>query len=391
MSCPSIHWGEPAAQSIHQQQFAAHLTKGGHEVTLLARPPLGGQPSPPTEAQLVLLGASAPPLERVTFSLQTRTVVRRLLSEGRFDLVHDRGYLGGGVALRAASRAGLPSVLQIDDDWPRTEAQAQPLLRAPRIEAVAHRWCGRLASGATRAFAVSQSLRQTVVTDWGADATHIDVVPNGVDLELFLPDHPQAQRERRTLGLEGREVIVFVGALGPWHGVATLLAALTQVRRQLPQAHALIIGGRRGGTQGEALVQAIAAAGLERAVTALGVVPPERVPGLLSVGDVAVAPYPNVPYGFSPFKVFEYLAAGLPIVASDLPFVREVLDEQVAVLTAAGQPAPLAQALVELLRDDARRRRMGAAARERAVLRHGWGASTRALLSVYERALSSRT
>jgi glycosyltransferase involved in cell wall biosynthesis len=104
---------------------------------------------------------------------------------------------------------------------------------------------------------------------------------------------------------------------------------------------------------------------LGRRVTLTGLVPPAEVAGLLRSAHVLVLPNSasaiSAAYT-SPLKLFEYLAAGRPIVASDLPAFREVIGDEQAVLVAPDDPGALAAALTALRDDYARRVRMGEAA-----------------------------
>ena len=127
MSCPGVIWGEPTAQSIHQEEFVRHLDAMGHEVTVVTRA-LNGKG--------LAMGAAGPTLvpvaggeyrfARALFTLDTVRVLRELIEKEEFTLIHDRGYLGGGMGVRAARAAALPSVLQVDDNWPVTDHGAEP-------------------------------------------------------------------------------------------------------------------------------------------------------------------------------------------------------------------------------------------------------------------------
>ena len=164
-------------------------------------------------------------------------------------------------------------------------------------------------------------------------------------------------------------MVVFVGTLKPWHGVDVLVeaAALATEPWQLR-----IIGD---GPERQRLTEL---------ADRLGVVPdlrgalaPADVPAALEGAMVGVAPYPaEVADGqqyFSPLKVYEYGAAALPVVASRVGQLPEVvLDGVTGVLVEPSDPRALAAALDTLVADPARAARMGAAARTRMVAQHSW-------------------
>ena len=107
------------------------------------------------------------------------------------------------------------------------------------------------------------------------------------------------------------------------------------------------------------------------------ILPHQAVPGLLAYADVGVAPYPELEdFYFCPLKVIEYLTAGLPVVASDLGDMAELVAHgQTGLLVAPGDTRALAHALTELHADPRQRARFGARARRRAETRHGWEVS----------------
>jgi glycosyltransferase involved in cell wall biosynthesis len=115
----------------------------------------------------------------------------------------------------------------------------------------------------------------------------------------------------------------------------------------------------------------------------MGAIPHSRVPAVLAEADIALAPYAvDAPEYFSPIKLFEYMAAGLAVVAGDLPAVREVVSKETAVLVPKGDPEALAAAVAGLSMDAARRQRLGRAARALVAAEHTWRHRARRVLAV---------
>ncbi len=183
------------------------------------------------------------------------------------------------------------------------------------------------------------------------------VTPNGVNTDRIRPVTPD---------LGGDPVVVFVGTLKPWHGVEDLVraAALARVPWRLR-----LVGD---GPQRTALGELAAEHGVD--LEMVGAVAPEQVPAALEGALVAVAPYPDSgDHYFSPLKVYEYAAAALPVVASRIGQIPEVVqDGTTGVLVPPSDPAALAAAVDGLAADPDAARRMGAAARARTVERHSW-------------------
>lgn len=189
------------------------------------------------------------------------------------------------------------------------------------------------------------------------------VVPDGVRLRT-TPD-PPAQREPPTVS------VAYAGHLYAWKGVDVLLHALAL----LPGASALIVGGHAAEPD-LARVQALASElRIADRVTFTGLVEPGRVHEYLERAAVLALPNPASAISTrftSPLKLFEYMAAGRPIVASDLPSIREILqDGEHALLVAPGDPRALADAVRRLLADPILAGRLASSAR-RAVVEYGW-------------------
>jgi glycosyltransferase involved in cell wall biosynthesis len=173
----------------------------------------------------------------------------------------------------------------------------------------------------------------------------------------------------------------FVGTLKPWHGLGTLAEAFARLRHRHMHARLLVVGDGPGRQNLEADLEA---RGLRGDASLVGAVAPEEVPGLLASMDVAVAPYPELAdFYFSPLKVYEYMAAGLPVVASRVGQLAELIRPgDNGLLCPPGDAAALAEALVQLWQRPALRRRLGEAARADVLQNHTWDAVARRVLDL---------
>jgi len=351
--------------SVHVQEVLRVLVARGHDVTLYCTR-LGG--TAPAGVKGVRVRSLAPSgaddlagreaaARRAAVALQ-----RRVAEDGPWDLVYERYSLWSrGAADRADADplAGhTPSVLEVNAPLVQEQALHRGLVDRAGAEAVARDALG----SATAVTAVSEPVARWAVTA-GAAAHAVHVLPNGVDTERIRPGVRPARPF--TVG--------FVGTLKPWHGTAVLVDAFAGLAASDPAARLRLVGH---GPQAGALAQQARDLGMAHRVELTGGLAPELVPAALQDFDVAVAPYddPEQDY-FSPLKVFEYLAAGLPVVASDVGQLRELLDidgEPAGLLVPPGDPAALRQALCVLAQDAALRHRLGNRARRLAVQRHRW-------------------
>jgi glycosyltransferase involved in cell wall biosynthesis len=279
------------------------------------------------------------------------------------DAIYERYSLWSWAGLHFARRHAVPWVLEVnaplvDEQRSYRELSLEPVARA--LERL-------LLREADAVIVPAAELREHVHRLAGR--RRVVVLPNGVDESLFAPPFLELAPEARR-HLEGKFVVAFLGSLKPWHGLPKLLKAFQRLRRSVPHAHLLVVGS--GPLWGE-LQEEARRLGPD-AITLTGAVPHDEVPAWLGHAHVGVAPYPDLPgFYFSPLKVVEYLAMGLPVVASSLGQVPELVQhERTGLLVPPGRVVPLAQALRRLHRDEKLRRRMGGRARQRARKRHGW-------------------
>lgn len=207
-----------------------------------------------------------------------------------------------------------------------------------------------------------------------------------------IPDGTRAPEGSVELGpgtSGGPPVVGYAGHLYPWKGVDILIEAL----KELPAVRGLIIGGHPGEADLARLRGLARAAGLAERVEFTGLVPPAEVRTHLRRADLLVLPNPahtiSARYT-SPLKLFEYMAAGRPIVASDLPAIREIVqDGRNGLLVEAGNPAALALAIQRLLDDRALATRLATCAFADARL-YTWENRARRLEQLFESVLTDR-
>ncbi|MDQ3697701.1 MAG: glycosyltransferase family 4 protein [Gemmatimonadota bacterium] len=288
---------------------------------------------------------------------------------GPFDLVYERYSLWSTAGMEYASARGIPGVLEVNS--PLIEEQARH--RGLVDRAGAERSAARAFAAATLLVAVSDEVAASVERHTVAPG-RVHVIPNGVDPARFRPrDIHRPAGAPFTIG--------FVGTLKPWHGLPTLVEAFALVNALAPDARLLIVGE---GPERERVETDAARFGVNGAVRLTGAVDPPAVPALLASMHVACAPYPHsTGFYFSPLKVLEYMAAGLPVVASRVgQLARLVVHERTGLLCPAGDAAALATALERLRHDPALRARLGRAARAAVTRGHTWDAVVRRVIAL---------
>lgn len=366
--------------SVHVQAVVRTMRRAGARVEVFAVKTGGSPPPDLTDLPVHLLpvdtrhrdGAGR---ERALVEADTR-LGAVLHAAGPFDMYYERYSLFSGRGAQWAAETGLPVIVEVNAPLIDEQARHRHLAHPAEAAASLHRLMG----AADLAVCVSEPVRA-----WLTGRTRVRravVVPNGADVHRVRPraaafpggapgtagDGPGTPTAHRP------PTIGFVGTLKPWHGVEVLLEAAAPLLRGEPDgpgARLLVVGD---GPQAADLDIRARELGITAGVHRTGAVHPGRVPGLLQQMDLAVAPYPrDAGTYFSPLKVLEYLAAGLPVVASAVGQLPDLVAHgRTGLLVPASDPTALRRALVELLHDPHRRRRMGTAARAQAVARHSW-------------------
>jgi phosphatidylinositol alpha-mannosyltransferase len=356
--CP-YSWDVPGGVQEHIRDLAEALIDLGHEVSAISPvdddAALPGYVVPAGRAVAVPYNGS---VARLAFGPVSASRVRKWVREGNFDVLHVHEPAAPSLSLIACWVADIPIVATVHGATARSRAMhvAEPMLRSA-LEKIS----GRIA--------VSEAARTTLVRHLGGDAV---LIPNGVNVRRYskaepLPGWPG---DGGALGFLGR-------IDEPRKGLAVLLRAFAIIGEQRPGLRLLIAGP---GDASEALARLPAA--LRGRVVLLGQVSEEVKVAVYHSVDVFCAP--NTGGESFGIVLAEAMAAGAPIVASDLDAFRRVLrGGRAGELFENGDAADLAAAIGRLLDDPQRRASLSAAA-SAAVRDYDWPKIARDVLKVYQ-------
>src|SRR6185312_10629938 len=214
---------------------------------------------------------------------------------------------------------------------------------------------------------VSKAIKEELIGQ-GIDSAKILVNPNGVNPDRYTPA-VDGTAVRRRYGLEGKIVLGFIGTFGRWHGAEVLAEAFGQLLHAYPQhrdtVRLFMIGD---GVMMPEVKRRLVKSGAEAATIFTGLIAQEQGPEHLAACDILVSPHvPNpdeTPFFGSPTKLFEYMAMGKGIVASDLDQIGEVLrHRETAWLVPPADVQQLADGIDRLVQDRTLRECLGADAR----------------------------
>jgi glycosyltransferase involved in cell wall biosynthesis len=362
--------------SIHAQAVLQVLHRHGHEIHLVTPRP-GGESSIPLVLHRLPAVSGGPTAARERSAQHSDASVADILTAVQPDLVYERYSLWGETATRWAKAQDVPSVLEVNAPLVEEQATYRELVDRFAAEQVAR-------SALSRAGAVV--CVSDGVADWARTVStrpdRVRTIPNGVDTERIRP------AARPVTPAVGQDFTVgFVGTLKPWHGLENLVAAVArlveaeQFAGRASTWRLLVVGD---GPLRDSITQLADELGIADRVELTGAVPAEGVAAQLQRMDVACAPYPaQSRFYFSPLKIYEYLAAGLPVVASVVGQVPEALDHgRLGPLVPPGDVAALAEGLRTVRDDHARRIELRQETRDAAVTRHTWTAVVQRALAL---------
>jgi len=207
------------------------------------------------------------------------------------------------------------------------------------------------------------------------------VVENGVNLENFQPDADTKQTLKNKYGINGKITIGYIGSYKRWHGLAdTLKVAHKLINDGLP-VHFVLIGSGEDELNIQRLIDKLA---LESHVTRIPNLPHEQIAKHVNLIDVALMTYPAMEFFyFSPLKMYEYLAAGIPIVSSRLGQIETTLENlSFGSLVTPGDVNGFAEAIKPLVLDTHHRHLVSEEARQWAVDNCSWTKNASTVLSV---------
>jgi phosphatidyl-myo-inositol alpha-mannosyltransferase len=363
MVCP-YSWDMPGGVQNHIRDLAEEFTARGHQVSVLAP----GDDEGAMPDYVVSAGRAVPvpyngSIARLTFGPVSASRVRRWLADGKFDVVHVHEPASPSLGLLTLWWAEVPVVATFHQANPRSRAMsaAYGILQSA-FEKISAR------------IAVSEEARKLPVEHLGGDPV---LIPNGLYVDRFAEAKPRPEWQ----GAGG--TLSFLGRIDePRKGLPVLLAAWPRIHASRPDVR-LLVAGRGDIEEARRRVPTEC----RDAVTFLGGISDEDKAAMLASSDIYVAPHT----GGESFGIVlvEAMAAGAPVLASELVAFRAVLDGgRLGVLVPVGDADALAREAIALLDDPDRRAGLRAAATA-AVRRYDWSTLADEILAVYEMAVAA--
>jgi PEP-CTERM/exosortase A-associated glycosyltransferase len=326
------------------------------------------------------------PIREAQLMRTLRRRVSQVATELLPDIIHAHSpVLVGLPAYQVARRFRVPFVYEVRDLWENASVDRgkfrQDSLQYRGVRAL-ETW---LVKRADATVAIGESLRERLEDRTGRS---VDVVPNGVNPDRFVPLSPEPEWTTRW-NPTGGPLIVYLGSFQPYEGLEVLIRSIPAILATVPAANVLIVGDGSARVELESLALEV---GVADRVRFTGRVPHDRVHGIYAVADLLV--YPRISTETTrlttPLKPLEPMAMEKAVLASDLPAIREIVtDGETGLLFSAGDSDDLAAKAVRLLRDSSLRDRLGRAGRAQIMETRRWDTAVRRYQAIYERAIAS--
>ncbi len=348
--------------SIHVQEILNSFSKKCTSIKLFTNKIGGENPKGLDKIKVIELSSkSNRSSSNESLNSINQSLKEALIREGPFDFVYERYSLWSYSGMEYANSIGVPGVLEVNSPLIEEQSLYRGLVDKKQAVYVAE----RVFNAAKIIIAVSKGV-ESYLHAFSCARKKVHVVPNGVNPNRFL------KIKKHSQGNSGNTFVVgFVGTLKPWHGLSVLVEAFMHLYQQVPESRLLIVGD---GPEKNNTILALKEKNLLHAVEFTGAVSPSDIPSLLERMDVAVAPYPEIEnFYFSPLKVFEYMIAGLPVVASRIGQLKELIQDGVnGFLVPPGDPHALSTVLYRLKQNPDLINKVGKEARSCIVSNHTW-------------------
>ena len=276
--------------------------------------------------------------------------------------------LNGLPALWAGRRLSIPVVYEARAFWEDAAVDHGTTREGSLRYRVTRALENVLFSRAAAVVVIAATMREELARR-GIDPSRVTVVPNGVDTERFTPVS-RSERLQRALGLDGEPVLGFIGSFYRYEGLRFLVEAMPDVRKRLPGARLLLVGGG----EEEAVLRELSAHAGDSVILA-GQVPHSEIVDYYSVIDIFVCPRRRMRLTelVTPLKPLEAMATGCPVLASDVGGLAELIHHGVTgLLFRAESREAFVEAAAELGGSPDLRALLGKRARQAVVDERRW-------------------
>jgi len=379
----------PKGDAVHIRSFLENFTKIGGEIFFIrkiTRKKVINERTNIKTYNIKWVG-STPQIQRLNsllFNIRLYQAGSSIIRKEKPDIIHEREIFLNFAGLLLANKFKIPYFLEINAPM-KYEIGRHCSRIYQEIEKIIEK---ELFNRADRIIVVSNVLKSYLLT-MGVLEEKIAVVPNGADENMFNP-YISGLEIRKKYRLEDKKVICYSGSLDQqWQGIEDILKSAKSINSVDPSVRFLIIGNTEG--QEEILKSA------PDNVIFTGRIGHIKVPLYLAAADILVAPYKleeefkNIGFYNSSVKLFEYMAMGKPIIASNIGQIGEIIeDEKTGLLIEPGNYKELTNNILTLTEDEQLKKKLGKNARFEVETNYTWEQNAKKIMEIYNEVLENR-
>lgn len=372
------HFSTPRGSvGTRSYEMAQRLIRAGHRVTMIAGAIDAGDQRSDTSSRILEQDIDGIRVIRIAEPYSNKmSFARRVLAFGRFARAARRVVCGldvdlvfatstpltvGLPGMKGARRLGVPFVFEVRDLWPELPI-AMGIVRNPLLVWYLRRMERRIYNAAAHIIALAPGIRDGICRT-GYPVERVSMIPNGADIDLFMPSDAPLHDER--FGADDDFRLVFTGAHGMANGLDAVLDAAMEMKRRSVKGIRLVFIGT--GALKPRLIERTRREGLDELVSWVEPIPKADLARVLPRMDVGMMILKNVPafyYGTSPNKFFDYIASGLPLLNNYPGWLADMIEgHRIGMVVTPDDPVAFTDAVVKLRDDAAGRVEMGCRAR----------------------------
>ena len=333
----------PDGSAVHGREFVASVKRAGHQVitypALRPEPDSPPRPVPASEKNLVyylkkinwqtckyyLRRASGHvseilnAWEGIADSARDYYRLAESIRASRPDAIIYRVRLFNFAPFRVSRKYGIPVLCEVNT----LKSIEEKVGGTAKVTALTRQAERRYIKAADGIFTVTSTIAKEI--EKYGPSCKVAVIPNGVDTDKFDPAKFDRQESRKRLGLENKIVLGYVGSYKKWHGLDTSVGVIEALNRKDSRYHLLLIGS--GACYNE-IDRLIAGRKLNHCVTRISNIAHDKIPEHLAAFDYALMTYPLMDkFYYSPLKMFEYMSMAIPVVATGIGQIKEILTD----------------------------------------------------------------